>query len=101
MTIRYNVQTLTRLEKLFDEAGYILRYEKGTFNSGYCILEDRKVVVVNRFLSLEGRINTLLDILPLLDIPFDQLTLDSQKLLSQSLKAASTPLSQLPGDQEA
>ncbi len=100
MIIRYNAQTLTRLERLFDEAGYILRYEKGTFNSGYCILEDRKVVVVNRFLSQEGRINTLLDILPLLDIPFDQLTLDSQKLLSQSLKAAQTPLANQTGDLE-
>jgi hypothetical protein len=83
MTIRYNAHTLARLEKLFDEAGYILRYEKGTFNSGYCILEDRKVAVVNKFLSQEGRINTLIDILPLIDVPFDLLTLESQKFFTQ------------------
>lgn len=83
MQIRYNSGTLSRLESIFEEGGYILRYEKGTFNSGYCLLEDRKVAVVNKFLNLEGKINTLIDILPLLEINFDLLTLDSQKLFSQ------------------
>ena len=51
-----------------DEAAYIVRYERGNFQSGYCILEQRKVVVLNKFLQVEGRINALIDIIPQLRI---------------------------------
>ncbi len=64
MSFKYTPATLRKLEQLFGEASFIVRYEKGTFQSGCCLLEDRKVVVVNRFLSTEGRINALLEILP-------------------------------------
>ena len=38
------------------------------------------MVVLNKFLSPEGRINTLIDIIPVLGINYDMLTHDSQKL---------------------
>ena len=71
---------LDRIEKLIEESGYIIRYERGNFQSGFCILREKKVVVLNKFFQLEGRINTLIDLLPELDIPYDALTLESQKL---------------------
>ena len=52
----------------------MVRYEKGTFNSGYCILEDKQVVVINKFFTLEARINALLDILQQREINTGQLT---------------------------
>ena len=58
----------------------MLRYERGTFQSGYCVLEEKKVVVLNKFLQLEGRINTLVDLIPQLEINTDLLTDDSKKL---------------------
>ncbi len=61
--MKYNQHTLDKVEKVLDEAGYILRNERGTFQSGYCILEEKKVVVLNKFLSVEGRINTLIEII--------------------------------------
>lgn len=61
---KYTPNTLKKLEQLFEEARYIIRYEKGNFNSGYCILEERRVVVINKFLNIEGRINALIEILP-------------------------------------
>jgi hypothetical protein len=64
MALKMNAATLTRAEKMIEESGYVLRYERGTFQSGYCILEQKKVVVLNKFLQTEGRINTLIDILP-------------------------------------
>jgi hypothetical protein len=64
MSFKYTANTLKKLEQLFEEARYIVRYEKGNFNSGYCILEAKRVVVINRFLNTEGRINALLEILP-------------------------------------
>jgi hypothetical protein len=45
-------------------------------------------VVLNRFLSTEGRINTLQDIISQIPISYDQLTLESQKLLDSLLNKA-------------
>ncbi|MGN6533547.1 MAG: hypothetical protein ACTHK0_17530 [Ginsengibacter sp.] len=81
--MKYNQSTLNKLEKILEEAGYIVRYERGSFQSGYCILEDKKVVVLNKFLIPEGRINTLMDLIPALIINYDLLTQDSQKLYDE------------------
>lgn len=61
--IKYTPQFLKKIEEIFEENAYKIRYEKGNFKSGYCIIEDRKMVVVNRFASTESRITTLLEIL--------------------------------------
>ena len=78
--MKYTQTSLDKLEAIPEQAGYVLRYERGTFQSGYCILEDRKVVVLNKFLQTEGRINTLLDLIPQLDIKTDVLTDESKKI---------------------
>jgi hypothetical protein len=81
--MKYNQATLNKIEKILDEAEYVVRYERGTFQSGYCILEAKKVVVLNKFLSIEGRINTLIDLIPQLNINIDLLTHESQKLFEE------------------
>jgi hypothetical protein len=78
--MKYTQATLDKLETIPEQAGYVLRYERGTFQSGYCILEERKVVVLNKFLQTEGRINTLLDLIPQLDINTDVLTDEAKRL---------------------
>ncbi len=78
---------LDKIEKIIEESGYIIRYERGTFQSGYCILQEKKVVVLNKFFQLEGRINTLIDLMPQLDIHFDSLTHESQKLYDEIMHA--------------
>lgn len=83
MNFKVTPNNLARLEKIFSEAKYELRFEKGTFNSGYCVLEHKKVVVVNKFLNLEGRINTLLDILSTMQLDETMLTPESLKLFRQ------------------
>jgi len=83
--LKYNQPTLNKLEKILSEAGYVVRYERGSFQSGYCILEDKKVVVLNKFLTPEGRINTLIDIIPTVTINYDLLTHDSQKMYDEVL----------------
>jgi len=89
--MKYTQTTLDKLEKILEETGYVVRYEKGTFQSGYCILEEKKVVVLNKFLPLEGRLNTLLDIIPQLNIHAGLLSPDSQKIYQEVMvkKAAS------------
>ena len=85
MILKYNQTTINKLERILDEAGYVVRYERGSFQSGYCILEDKKVVVLNKFLTSEGRINTLMDIIPSIQINYDLLTHDSQKMYDEML----------------
>ena len=77
--MKYTQTTLDKIGKIVEEAGYIVRYERGSFQSGFCILEDKKVVVLNKFLPLEGRINTLIDLVPQLKIDVDSLTPESKK----------------------
>lgn len=86
MPIKYSQAVLDKIIKLLEEAGYELRFEKGNFNSGFCILEHKKVVVVNKFLDLEGRISTLSDILSLLKIDPNMLSAESRKLYEQAIK---------------
>jgi hypothetical protein len=80
MKLRFTPSTLEKIEKIVSEAGYIIRYERGTFQSGYCVLESKKVVVLNKFLQTEGRINTLIDLVSNLPIIADHLSVDSRKL---------------------
>jgi len=83
--------TQTNLDKLaaiVHEADYTLRYERGTFQSGWCLLESKRVIVLNKFLDVEGRIHTLTELIPQLPIDFDKLTFESQKLYDEVVKAA-------------
>jgi len=80
MKLRFTPSTLEKIERVINESGYILRYERGTFQSGFCILESRKVVVLNKFLQTEGRINTLIDLIGILQITPDHLSQESRKV---------------------
>ena len=88
--MKLNQTTLDKLEALLEESGYIVRYERGTFQSGYCILEQKKVIVLNKFLSTEGRINTVMELIPQVQIHFDSLTAESQKLYDEVMLMAAT-----------
>lgn len=83
MSFKYTPNTLKKLEQLLDEARFIVRYEKGNFNSGCCLLEERRIVVVNKFLNVEGRINALIEILPSIQINEEDLSGDMQKWWKQ------------------
>ena len=90
MNLKITPNTLKKLEQLFEEARYIIRFEKGTFNSGYCILEDKRVVVINKFLNLEGRINALSEILPTLNLIEQELSTESLKFYKQLIGETSS-----------
>ena len=84
--MKYTQTSLDKLEAIPEQAGYVLRYERGSFQSGYCILEERKVVVLNKFLQTEGRINTLVDLIPQLEINVELLTDESKKLYAEIME---------------
>ncbi len=81
--IKYTNQFLTKLEELIAESDYYLRYEKGNFKSGYCLLNDQKIMIVNKFFTTEGKINVLLEILRTVPLDTTKFTEKSQKLYEE------------------
>tara|TARA_B110001454_G_C12543617_1_gene360489 strand:+ start:361 stop:603 length:243 start_codon:yes stop_codon:yes gene_type:complete len=51
------------LKEVFDKIGYKVILDNGNFNSGYCILEDDKVIVINKNKPYENRVRVLSEIL--------------------------------------
>ncbi|MEN9597747.1 MAG: hypothetical protein RL596_58 [Bacteroidota bacterium] len=89
--MKYTQSTLDKLEDILSESAYVIRYERGTFQSGWCLLEAKKVVVLNKFLDIEGRINTMMELIPQLAVDYDKLTLESQKRYDEVIKKTVTP----------
>lgn len=67
-TLKYTASTLNKVEDILKKNDYTIRYEKGNFNSGYCVLENKKVVVVNKFYDTEARINCLVELINSIEI---------------------------------
>lgn len=80
MEVKYTKHFLNKLEDLISETDYQLRYEKGSFNSGYCILHNNKVAVVNKYYTTEGKINCLIDILRNISVETSTLNDRNRKL---------------------
>ena len=83
--LKANQSSLDKLQELFEAITYKVRFEKGNFKSGACVLENSRVVVVNKFATLESKINALVEIL--LQIEVDESLFDEkEKALYNSLK---------------
>ena len=68
MVVKYSKPFLNKLEEIIAESEYMLRYEKGSFKAGYCVLKDTKIIIVNKYFTIDGKINCLVDILKEIDI---------------------------------
>lgn len=83
MSFKYTKHTLKKLEEMFDELAYTIRYEKGNFQSGYCVVENKNIAVINKFFETEGRINCLLEILAEMEVDTSKLTEKSAKFYKE------------------
>jgi len=81
MTVKYTRQFLSKLEDIFAESDYTLRYEKGSFKSGFCLLNDTKVAIVNKYYTTEGKVSCLIDILKSVRIDSSRLSDKNRNLL--------------------
>ncbi|HEX3383954.1 MAG TPA: hypothetical protein VHS53_02140 [Mucilaginibacter sp.] len=77
--------TLEKLETLLRSTGYKVRYEKGNFKTGACMLLSSKIVVVNKFSNLESKIQAIADLIRELEIDQNQLD-DKQVVFLQQIK---------------
>jgi hypothetical protein len=71
--------TLEKLEMLLRTGGYKVRYEKGNFKTGACMLLSSKVVVVNKFSNLESKIHALTELIRELEL--DPALLDEKQIV--------------------
>ena len=77
MSLSYTQHTLDKLEQLLKGLEYKVRYEKGSFKTGACILENSKVIVVNKFSTIESKINSLAELIQ--NIQADDSLLDEKQ----------------------
>ncbi|HRI62163.1 MAG TPA: hypothetical protein PK228_20625 [Saprospiraceae bacterium] len=84
--MRYTQTTLKKLEDIFSELDYAVRYEKGNFQSGYCLVENRRIAVVNKFFDTEARINCLLEILSNVEFDPETLSETAREFIQKSRK---------------
>ena len=76
---------LGKLEDLLAEFGYRVRYEKGSFRTGACVLQHTKVIMVNKFSNLEVRIQSLIQLLREMEVDVNLLD-DKKKEFYRAIK---------------
>lgn len=91
MPLTYTQHTLEKLEVLLKDLEYKVRYEKGNFKTAACLLDKNKVVVVNRFSTLESKINVLAGLLQEIEVDEDSLN-EKQKQFLYTLKKSTLQL---------
>jgi hypothetical protein len=97
--MKLNATLRSRLEEVLKTLGYKVRYEKGNFRGGECLLEDQRIVVVNKFYPVENQVSTLIEIVLGLPVPPGLLDDEQAKLLDRlrRLQAqANTPTNAQP-----
>jgi len=52
-------QILKELESLADSSGITVRYEKGDFEGGFCVLKAERLIVVNKKLAVSKKASVL------------------------------------------
>ncbi len=103
---KYTKHSLKKIENLFEEIEYQIRYEKGSFQSGYCMVEHRKIAVINKFFDTEARINALIEILSKVDVDTTTLNDKTKKLyqmvskLGTEEEARTEKLEEVPVEKE-
>jgi len=50
---------LAELEQLANQLGYKVRYEKGDFDGGWCIVKEEKLLLVNKKFDTRKRISVI------------------------------------------
>ena len=89
MSIKLTKQFQKKLELLLESQDYKIRFEKGNFKSGYCIIKNKKVVIINKYFTLEGKINALIEIINSINISEEKCLLDNLNTLNQIKKIES------------
>ena len=89
MSIKLTKQFQKKLELLLESQDYKIRFEKGNFKSGYCIIKNKKVAIINKYFTIEGKINALIEIINSINISREKCLNDNLNTLNQIKKIES------------
>ena len=89
MSIKLTKQFQKKLELLLESQDYKIRFEKGNFKSGYCIIKNKKVAIINKYFTIEGKINALIEIINSINISEEKCMSDNLNTLNQIKKIES------------
>ena len=81
--MRITKSTQEKLQAILKSQDYVIRYEKGNFRGGYCVVMDQRIILINKFFPLESKISTLTDIIREIPIDPDLLTPDQTRLVDK------------------
>lgn len=79
--VKATKQLQEKLEALMKALDFKVRYEKGNFKSGYCIIEEQNVAVINKFFPMESKVGALVEILRSIEVDEARLDETQRKLL--------------------
>ena len=83
MKIKLTKQFQNKLESILISQDYKVRFEKGNFKSGYCMINKNKIVIINKYFTIEGKINSLIEIINKINIQEKKCTNDQIKLIKR------------------
>lgn len=94
--MNFSHSNFKKLEALVKESGYTLRYEKGNFNSGYCVLLEKSVIIINKYFTEDVKFQKLLDIL--MDLKMDETAIVDEHNLKtlEKIKALRSMKTEIP-----
>jgi hypothetical protein len=81
--MKMSKHTQQKLQEILKAQAYTVRYEKGNFQGGYCVVQDKKMIIINKFHPLEGKVSTLIEIIKDLEIDEAALTPDQVKWIQK------------------
>lgn len=82
MSIKFTSNLFKKILEIIEKGGYKIRMEKGKFHSNQCVLENKKLVVINRFLDVEGKVKAIMEMLPNLNLNKENLSKEELEYLS-------------------
>jgi len=93
MALKYNKTTLKKLEDVLTSSEFTVRFERGQFKSGYCLLRDKKIVIINKFYDTKGRIEAMIDLIQQVELKEEALKEESKQILKLIAKSYAEGLS--------
>lgn len=77
---------LQDLKALAAELGATVRFEKGDFKGGYCLLKDSKVIVINKMANMQRKVMILSSALKELGIDQVYLTPKLREIIDEMIE---------------
>ena len=86
MDLKISKQFQNKLESILISQDYKVRFEKGNFKSGYCLINKNKIAIINKYFTIEGKINSLVEIINQIEIDYKNCDANQIKILKKIIK---------------